>query len=633
MAEIKDKLITAENFKNAYDNNKNKIDELKKDLSKLINEETVTYSQSGFNPIDFTFENGKSYLVENMSESTAIQIFAINGSDALLTVYANSNKSITYTGETTKIKIYCNSSVQVTVTIRETGSFCYETNEAINLLMRENKEIDENIEILKNALTLVEGKNYFDINNATLSPSINCLVSPKVKVNEGDKYYLSAHNTNPAGLTAFPFWGVYQYDINGIGTAAGNWITEYVVPSGIVEVQFVVAQTDYQYIMVEKDIQTLKWEEYFEPYYKCVDEEAREEIEVLKNNQNSEEFVLPSALYGVVGKETNIYYQNILNHSSMNMICGCDIGGKIANTERFRDRLIWTPSASGKITDTITCYKKAWNDTILSKSISFISAPTDSGNNEIKVVTIGDSKIAYGEVIGYLFDMFENDNHTLKLLGSRYDNNNSGDTRHRHDGYGGWSTYHFVYDNDRGLNPFYNADYTDSQYGTHFDFSYYMSNLGYSDVDYVFINLGTNDFGQTLNSVIWQTDAIIKSIHTYDSNIKVIIGLNEPVYSKKMEWLSRNEWFYELNKKKIETYDNRISENIYVLPLYPSIDSVNDYDNPVTQVPLSYADSVVGTNKTREYHSDGIHESRAGFYKYANSMYSIIKCIESGLVD
>ncbi|MFA6832981.1 MAG: SGNH/GDSL hydrolase family protein, partial [Bacteroidaceae bacterium] len=609
------------------------VSELRGDLSKLINEKTATYSQSGFNPIDFTFENGKSYTVENISESTIIQIFAINGSDALLTVGKNSTRSITYTGETTKIKIYCNSSVQVTVTIRETGSFCYETNKAINLLMKENQEIDENIEMLKNALVLVKSKNYFDINNAILSSSINCFVSPKVKVNEGDKYYLSAHNTNPAGLTAFGFWGVHQYDANGNRTTTENWIKEYIVPEGIVEVQFVVAQTNYQYIMVEKDIQTLKWEEYFEPYYKCVDEEAREEIEVLKNNQNSEEFVLPSALYGVVGKETNIYYQNILNHSSMNMICGCDIGGKIANTERFRDRLIWTPSANGKITDTITCYKKSWNDAILSKSIPFISAPTDSGNNEIKVVTIGDSKIAYGEVIGYLFDMFENDNHTLTLLGSRYDNNNSGDTRHRHDGYGGWSSYDFAYENKNGLNPFYNADYTDSQYGTHFDFSHYMTNLGYSDVDYVFINLGTNDFGQSLDSVIHQTNAMIDSIHSYDANIKIAIGLNEPVYSKKMEWRTRNEWFYKLNKRKIETYDNRVSENIFVLPLYPSIDSVNDYDNPVVQVPLSYADSVVGTNKTREYHSDGIHESKVGFYKYANCMYSFIKCVESGLVN
>ena len=38
MAEIKDKLITAENLKNAYDDNKNKIDELKGDLADVSNE-------------------------------------------------------------------------------------------------------------------------------------------------------------------------------------------------------------------------------------------------------------------------------------------------------------------------------------------------------------------------------------------------------------------------------------------------------------------------------------------------------------------------------------------------------------------------------------------------------------------
>lgn len=38
MSEVKDKLITAENLKNAYDDNKRKIDELKADLSELDNE-------------------------------------------------------------------------------------------------------------------------------------------------------------------------------------------------------------------------------------------------------------------------------------------------------------------------------------------------------------------------------------------------------------------------------------------------------------------------------------------------------------------------------------------------------------------------------------------------------------------
>ena len=49
MAEIKDKLITAENLKNAYDDNKRSISELKGDLDNLIsvsknllNLETIT---------------------------------------------------------------------------------------------------------------------------------------------------------------------------------------------------------------------------------------------------------------------------------------------------------------------------------------------------------------------------------------------------------------------------------------------------------------------------------------------------------------------------------------------------------------------------------------------------------------
>lgn len=71
-----------------------------------------------------------------------------------------------------------------------------------------------------------------------------------------------------------------------------------------------------------------------------------------------------------------------------------------------------------------------------------------------------------------------------------------------------------------GINPFYNTS-TEK-----FDFSYYMTQQGYTDVDYVFINLGTNDLNRspmTETDIMGYYDEMITSIKQYNSNIKICL--------------------------------------------------------------------------------------------------------------
>lgn len=499
------------------------------------------------------------------------------------------------------------------------------------------KQLKEDLTDVKNALVLVKSSNYWnpdEVTTVTLQGT-SLLQSGKVSVSEGETYYLSQHANNRDSLVAEPFWGVYQYGSDGNKTMSKNWLSSYTVPSGVVAVQFLDASTTYKYIMVEKNTQTLKWEDYFDPYYKCVDTEARTDIDELKKATegltDNSEFVIPSAFYGVVNHEMNIYYQNICKNVSIDSVCGFDTAS-VSGVERYRDRLIWKPTAKSIENGKISFYKSDWNHETKNTTVPFISAPSDTGSTEIKVIVIGDSKIAYGEVVRYLSSLFDSDNHTLTLLGSRYDNNDTGDTKYKHEGRSGWSSYHYTYvQSHNGVtNAFYNSSYTDPSYGTKFDFSTYMRNQGYNGVDYVFINLGTNDFGQDLTDTKWQTDAMIKSIHAFDPSIKIVIGLNEGVYRRALQHTTLNEWIYALNATKIAKYDGKLP-NVYVLPIYPSIDLYNDY--PMTSVALSEGDSVCEDSKTRTYVSDPIHQNKAGFYKYAMCMYSLIKCIEGGLVS
>lgn len=499
------------------------------------------------------------------------------------------------------------------------------------------KKLKEELTDVKNALVFVESSNHWnpdEVTTVTLQGT-SLLQSGKVSVSEGETYYLSQHANNRDSLVAEPFWGVYQYGSDGNKTMSKNWLSSYTVPSGVVAVQFLNASTTYKYIMVEKNTQTLKWEDYFDPYYKCVDTEARTDIDEMKKATegltDNSEFVIPSAFYGVVNHETNIYYQNICKNVSIDSVCGFDTTS-VSSVERYRDRLIWKPTEKSIENGKISFYKSDWNHETKNTTVPFISAPSDTGSTEIKVIVIGDSKIAYGEVVRYLSSLFDSDNHTLTLLGSRYDNNDTGDTKYKHEGRNGWSSYHYTYvQSHNGVtNAFYNSSYTDPSYGTKFDFSTYMRNQGYDGVDYVFINLGTNDFGQNLTDTKWQTDAMIKSIHAFNPSIKIVIGLNEGVYRRALQHTALNEWIYTLNATKIAKYDGKLP-NVYVLPIYPSIDLYNDY--PMTSVALSEGDSVFGDSKTRTYVSDPIHQNKAGFYKYAMCMYSLIKCIEGRLVN
>jgi lysophospholipase L1-like esterase len=342
-----------------------------------------------------------------------------------------------------------------------------------------------------------------------------------------------------------------------------------------------------------------------------------------------ESLVYPGKIYGVVGQQTNIYYENAIQYGTMDTIAKCDIGGSLTGAERFRDRLIWTPTASGNTAETISMWKANTKNVALSANVSFISAPADAGSGEIKVLVIGDSKVAYGQPTGYMKQLFANDSLTLTLLGSRYGNNNTGDETNRHEGRGGWAAYDYCNRATRGsvVNPFSNETETD---GSHFDFSMYMTNQGCTGVDYVIINLGTNDFRTTAYVYRLCISQMVDSIHRYNSNVKIILGLFEGVYKPKLEWASRNEAYMTYRKALIDFYGGKESENIWLNPMYLSMSLYDDFQK--TTVPLSYADEFVQDGKTREYCSDGIHQNNAGFYKNAVSMYAILKCIEAEMI-
>ncbi|HFU3963998.1 TPA: SGNH/GDSL hydrolase family protein [Streptococcus suis] len=331
-----------------------------------------------------------------------------------------------------------------------------------------------------------------------------------------------------------------------------------------------------------------------------------------------EELVLPATIPCVVGHEMNCYWENALLYGRINAVQKIDTEYSLFNSERFRDRFIWKPTSVNITNMKVMLWKKSLKQIDDSKVVSFKAVSATAGTGTKKVLVIGDSKTAYGQVVRKLKELFDTDSAMdIEYLGTRYDNNNNGDITYKHEGRAGWSISDYVRVASKGsvANPFYN--------NSTFDFTNYMTTQAYASVDYVILNLSTNDFGRPIADVIADLNTMIASIKTFNSAIKVIVCLTEGVYRNKMEWDTRNTWYIELKKLMIATYDKREAEKIYICPLYLNMDLYEDYN--LTSVPLSSED----TTKTRLMTADGIHQNQAGFNKNANTMYYTIKYIES----
>ncbi|HFU3962177.1 TPA: SGNH/GDSL hydrolase family protein [Streptococcus suis] len=336
-----------------------------------------------------------------------------------------------------------------------------------------------------------------------------------------------------------------------------------------------------------------------------------------------EELVLPETIPCVVGHEMNCYWENALLYGRIDAVQKIDTERSLTTSERFRDRFIWKPTEAGSTTMKVMLWKKSLKQIDYSKVVSFKAVSATAGTGTKKVLVIGDSKVASGFVTNTIKELMTADTSMdIELLGTLY----NWTTDNRHEGRGGWSAADYCTLATKGNKPnaFWDVD-TSS-----FNFSKYMATQGYAGVDYVFINLGTNDVGTYTNAQIlayYQT--MIDSIHIYDPSVNIVIGLTEGIYagvstnpSSDPKWDTQAN-LQSLRKDFIATFDKRESEKIYVCPLYLNMDLYEDYNT--ASVPLSSRDAT----KTRTIVTDPIHQSSVGFRKNADTMYYTLKYIES----
>ena len=212
---------------------------------------------------------------------------------------------------------------------------------------------------------------------------------------------------------------------------------------------------------------------------------------------------------------------------------------------------------------------------------------------DCSLLAIGDSTVDHDTLTATLLSHFTAQGHTLTLLGTLGD----GSETNKNEGRAGWKAQDYLTDRQyQGVtNPFYNPT------AQTFDFAYYMSNQGYTGVDFVVLQLGINDlynYDDTYIVPTWNAvSAIIDSILAYNSGIKIILNLPTTPNSDQAE-LNVAEFLY---RNRVVRYNE-----------YAMAQSLAKYGT--SKVRCSYCHLILDSHTEIR---DNVHPTVAGYQKMA----------------
>ena len=326
---------------------------------------------------------------------------------------------------------------------------------------------------------------------------------------------------------------------------------------------------------------------------------------------------LPSTIYGVVNKELNIYFDNVI---MCNDLSDYQIDVECSNGVQQARRWTYTPDTPGNFDLEIRVLKNG--DEVCSAETT-VKVKDSAGTNAVKkVLCIGDSWTEGVYYVGWCLNRFNDDGDNIRLLGTKTGWNNEAI---RHEGRSGWTTesYCSMKDYKTQSNPFYNST------SKKFDFAYYLSANSIETPDIVIIFLGINDAGQGITAAksIENFNLMINSIHSVSNDIKIGVVLTPPPAGTQDGFGKHNFCgttrfkhkynAFNLSKALIANYDGKL-DNVSVVPVNVNIDCVDNYQ--YEEVPANAYSSV-----TIRRHTDNVHPYYDGYEQVTDSIYSFIK--------
>lgn len=376
-----------------------------------------------------------------------------------------------------------------------------------------------------------------------------------------------------------------------------------------------------------------QWEQIYTQFYTAspflkFSDEAEDAILDLVG-QEQVEIILPSTLYALEGIEFNLYFDNIIkggfNEKEMSVDVVCSVG------KQMQRRYTYIPTAiTSSQNIVINVYSKDY--VLLATKTSIISIVPKSVGSSItrKVNIFGDSNtvgnggnsffpVINAELVG--------DPMTIQFVGT------IGTGNAKNEGRSGWRIYD--YSNNVAGNPLWNPTLNKV------DYAYYLTESGMSMAsnDWAMFFLGTNDMFNiatdanlsTLVPVaITQLNTLITAAKAGVSGIRVGIGMVIPscfsqdsfgddyATAQNVARFTRNIQTFQ--QALIDTYDDRIAENIYLVPLYSAID--RDYGFPSSLVNANSRN----TEQVKTY-TNAIHPNKSGYDQMGDTIFEILKAI------
>lgn len=358
----------------------------------------------------------------------------------------------------------------------------------------------------------------------------------------------------------------------------------YTVPEGIAYIRVAHNTKVYTEWMVEVGAVNTAYEVYKEP------------VKVIKNGlykstpHNSKPLALPQTIYAFANLPIMTYLRNIMVYDINDVYVSMLTSSK---GKLYKDRWEYTPN---KAETFIAKYiiENHNGDVLNSKDVNII-VKVASEKDSLTALVIGDSTVEAGVETEKMSALATAENYSLTLLGTKGNEAKN----NWHEGRGGWTAQDYCEKaskpNSNGqavTNAFYNPATAT------FDFSYYMTQQGYSGVDCVFIQLGINDlFGykedtelaRGISNYLSNLEKMINSIHSYDANIKIVLNMIIPCINDQDKFteiygMTQTTWRCRKN-----TYEGNISlmnrfsnvENVYISSYNSAIDTVNNIPSDV----------------------------------------------------
>ena len=350
--------------------------------------------------------------------------------------------------------------------------------------------------------------------------------------------------------------------------------------------------------------------------------------------------ILPDVLPAVVGREMNLYFDNVIlvpNWRNYLYDVTCNRGSQ------QEERWTYVPKAEdvGQFTLKLDVYDVN-NQMVASASTIIRVIPADAGaDKEVVFLIIGDSLTNASVYPGEMVTLCrEPGNPKLKLLGT----NGGSDPENRHEGYGGW-TYqrfitHYAPESDAGDRLKRGSPFMFLQDGKPvYDFKRYIrEKCDGKAPDFVSIALGCNDtFGAkednleaTVETVLGYADKMVAGIREAraDTHIGLVMlvppAASQDAFGSNYQ-CSQTRWQYRRNQHRVvermkEKYNGREKERLYLVPAYVNLDTVRNY--PTTEAP---ANARCTLKIVRQ--NNGVHPAGPGYLQMADSIYAWMKSL------